>query len=104
MRDDAFRSLTHANKMFDFVAMRKPVIISRTLAVEACFSDQAMLFFEAGDVPGLASRIRELHSDPGLRQSLAERAWEESRPYSWPEQQQRYLAAVERLLGPDSRD
>jgi hypothetical protein len=37
MRRDAFRDVTLAGKMFDFIAMGKPVLSSRTRSVEQTF-------------------------------------------------------------------
>jgi glycosyltransferase involved in cell wall biosynthesis len=37
MKRDAFRDLTHCNKMYELVTMRRPAIVSRTRSVEAYF-------------------------------------------------------------------
>jgi glycosyltransferase involved in cell wall biosynthesis len=97
MRRDAFRELTHCNKMFDFVAMRRPAIVSRTRAVEAYFGDDAFALFEAGDDRDLARAIRALHADPGLGARLVARADEVSAPYRWEHQRRIYQRIVEEL-------
>src|SRR5207253_9972672 len=80
IRRDAFRDLTHCNKMYDLVAMRKPVIISRTRAVEAYFADGCFRMFESENVADLAQAIRELYADPDLCTRLVARASEVSEP------------------------
>ncbi|HEX5622364.1 MAG TPA: glycosyltransferase [Solirubrobacteraceae bacterium] len=97
MRRDAFRDLTHCNKMFDFVAMRRPAIVSRTRAVEAYFGDDAFALFEGGDERDLARAIRALHADPGLGAQLVARADEISEPYRWEHQRRIYQRIVEAL-------
>jgi glycosyltransferase involved in cell wall biosynthesis len=97
MRRDAFRDLTHCNKMFDFVAMRRPAIVSRTRAVEAYFGRECFALFEAGDERDLARAISALHRSPGLRARLVERAWDTSRPYRWEHQRLIYTRVVEAL-------
>jgi glycosyltransferase involved in cell wall biosynthesis len=97
MRRDAFRELTHCNKMFDFVAMRRPAIVSRTRAVEAYFGDDAFALFEAGDDRDLARAIRALHADPGLGARLVARADEVSAPYRWEHQRRIYQRIVEEM-------
>jgi glycosyltransferase involved in cell wall biosynthesis len=97
MRRDAFRDLTHCNKMFDFIAMRRPAIVSRTRAVEAYFGADCFALFESGDAHDLARAIRALHDDPALGERLVARAAATSAPYRWGEQRQIYLAAVARL-------
>jgi glycosyltransferase involved in cell wall biosynthesis len=99
IRRDAFRDLTHCNKMYELVAMRKPVIISRTRAVEAYFGDDCFQLFESGNEHDLARAISDLHGDPGLREQLVRRATETGEPYRWVHQRQNYLGAIARLLG-----
>ncbi|MGH2716043.1 MAG: glycosyltransferase, partial [Thermoleophilaceae bacterium] len=99
MRRDAFRDLTHCNKMFDFVAMRRPAVVSRTRAVEAYFGESCFAMFESGDEHDLARAVRALHRDPRLGERLAGRALQVSRPYRWACQQRIYLGVVEGLAG-----
>jgi glycosyltransferase involved in cell wall biosynthesis len=97
MRRDRFRDLTHCNKMFDFVAMRRPAIVSRTRAVEAYFGEDAFALFESGDERDLARAIRALHADPALRARLVARASEASAPYRWERQRDIYTRVIEEL-------
>ena len=99
IRRDVFRDLTHCNKMYDLIAMRKPVVISRTRAVEAYFGDDCFQLFESGNERDLARAIAELYADPQRRERLVRRATEVNEPYRWVHQRTAYLATVERLLG-----
>ena len=54
MKRDSFRDLTHTNKMFDFIAMRRPVIVSRTASVEAYFDESCFQLFDSEDDRDLA--------------------------------------------------
>ncbi|HKC91300.1 MAG TPA: glycosyltransferase family 4 protein [Candidatus Limnocylindria bacterium] len=98
IRRDAFRDLTHCNKMYELIAMRKPVIISRTRAVEAYFGDDCFQLFESDNEHDLARAILEMHADPDRRERLVERASSRAEPYRWIHQRERYLGAVGRLL------
>ncbi len=98
IRRDAFRDRTHCNKMYDLIAMRKPVIISRTTAVESYFGDECFALFESGNEHDLARAIAELHADPGRREQLVRRATEVSEPYRWVHQRELYLDVVRSLL------
>jgi glycosyltransferase involved in cell wall biosynthesis len=80
--------------MYDLVAMRRPVITSRTRSVEAYFSDDAFLYFTADDPQDLARAIRRLYDDPELGDRLIERAELEVEPYRWPRQRSRYRRYV----------
>jgi glycosyltransferase involved in cell wall biosynthesis len=94
MRRDAFRDLTHCNKMFDYIALRRPAIVSRTRSVEEYFDESCFALFESGDADDLARAIRALHADPALGGRLARRAAEVAEPYRWPHQRRAYLRAV----------
>jgi glycosyltransferase involved in cell wall biosynthesis len=98
MRRNEFRDLTHCNKMFDFIAMRRPALVSRTRSVEAYFGEDCFAMFESGDERDLARSIRALHHDPRLGEALVRRAAEASSPYRWVHQRRVYLRAIEELL------
>ena len=98
MKRDAFRDLTHNVKMFDFIAMRRPAIVSRTSSVDAYFDDSCFLKFASDDPVDLARAIRSLAQDPLLGMRLVIRATEVAEPLRWTHQRDRYLEVVRRLL------
>ena len=98
MKRDAFRDLTHCNKMFDFITMGIPAVVSRTRSVEMYFGDDAFAWFESADPGDLARAIRAVHDDPELRERLVRRAAEVAEPYRWVHQRDVYVAAVQRVL------
>jgi glycosyltransferase involved in cell wall biosynthesis len=95
---DPFRDLTHCNKMFEFISMRKPALVPRSSAVRAYFGDSCFQLFTAGDPQDLARAIRELHGDPELGCRLVENAIQTATSYRWPLQRRRYLALVQDLV------
>ena len=102
IRRDACFDLTHSNKMYDLIAMQKPVVTSRTRAVEAYFGDECFQLFESGNEQDLARAILELYEDPELRQRLVRRATEVNEPYRWVRQAKRYVELVEHLAAADT--
>jgi glycosyltransferase involved in cell wall biosynthesis len=98
IRRDAFRDLMHCNKMFDFITMRRPAIVSRTRSVEAYFDEDCFLMFESGNPHDLARAVRQLHGDPALGRRLVTRAAAVNEPYRWPRQRELYLRIVQRLV------
>jgi glycosyltransferase involved in cell wall biosynthesis len=104
MKRDPFRDITLCNKMFDFIAMRKPALVSRTRSVEEYFDDTCFQMFRSDDEHDLARAIRELHADPARGERLVQRAVQVSEAYRWPSQRERYRAIVERLIRPTTGD
>jgi glycosyltransferase involved in cell wall biosynthesis len=99
MRRDAFRDLTHCHKMFDFISMRVPAVVSRTRSVEEYFDEDCFEFFESGDAADLARAIRRLWLDPARRAQLVEHVAAVNEPYRWPRQSEIYRATVAGVLG-----
>jgi glycosyltransferase involved in cell wall biosynthesis len=100
MKRDAFRDLTHCNKMYDLVTMRRPVLMSRTRSVEAYFDEESFEYFASDDPRALAGAIVRLHRDPARRAARVRHAARVLEPYRWPRQREIYRAYIERVLRP----
>lgn len=104
MKRDAFRDLTHCNKMFDLISLRRPVLCSRTRSVKAHFPDACFAYFDSDDDEDLARAIRELHDDPARAEQMVEQAATVNEPFRWPHQRERYLSVVSALAQGHSPD
>jgi glycosyltransferase involved in cell wall biosynthesis len=98
MKRDAFRDLTLAGKMFDYIAMGIPMAVSRTRSVTETFPAGACELFDSGDPDDLADALRRLHADPRHRARLAAAAASAAAAYRWPRQREHYLEIVDSLL------
>jgi len=99
MKRDAFRDITHCNKMYDLVTMRRPVLNSRTMSVARYFDDDCFEYFASDDAEDLARGIRRLYEDPERRRHLVEAAARALEPYRWPRQEEIYRSYIERVVG-----
>lgn len=86
-------------KLLEYAALGIPSIASRTMATAHYFPPEATLFFEPGDVEGLARRMIQLHDDAGLQVSLVAAAGRVVAEFSWERQRLRYLQLVARMTG-----
>ena len=100
MKRDAFRDLTHCNKMYDLVTMRRPVLMSRTRSVQAYFDDRSFEYFDSDDPRALADAIVRLQADPARRAALVRHASAALEPYRWPRQREIYRGYIQRVLAP----
>jgi glycosyltransferase involved in cell wall biosynthesis len=98
MKRDVFRDLTHCNKMFDLITMRRPVICSRTKSVMAYFPNGSLKYFDADDDADLARAIEELYQDPSMSDRLVRSAEAQNETYRWPHQRELYMDVIEHLL------
>jgi len=93
-RRDPFWELAHTQKMFEYVAMRRPVIIGETRAVRDYFDDDCFGFFASHDPADLARRILALYRHPELAQQMVENASRRYEQYCWERQQHAYCRAA----------
>ena len=98
LKQNRFRDLTLAGKMFDYITMGIPMVVSTTRSVEETFPDGCFESFVSDDPGDLARAIERLHHDPKLAMSYARRAKDAAQPYSWPVQRRRYWEVVDALL------
>jgi glycosyltransferase involved in cell wall biosynthesis len=91
---DNFRDLTHTQKMYEYVAMRKPVVIAETQAIRTHFDDSCFQFFTSDDPADLARALRELYHNPNRASTMIESASRRYRAYDWQAQRHVYSAAA----------
>jgi glycosyltransferase involved in cell wall biosynthesis len=71
-------------KLFEYLAMGRPVVASDLPAFrEVLRHGENALLFEAGNASALASAVRIVIGDRALAESMARRAFETARAYSW---------------------
>jgi len=73
--EKAARVVPH--KVFQAMALRKPVVTAATPACQEFFTHRQNIYFSpAGDADSLARAILELRADSSLRESIADRGYE----------------------------
>jgi glycosyltransferase involved in cell wall biosynthesis len=97
-KSSPYSNLVHTNKMYEFIALGKPVLASRLKSVEAYFGEDALYYFEPGDAQSLAKGILDLYQHPGKRQVLVQNAQALYEQYRWEKQKEIYLSVYHTLL------
>lgn len=90
--------LVHTYKMYEYLHLGIPLVISRTTAVAAYFDDQSLRFFEPNDAHSLAEALIDLAHDPAKRYALASHALKVYEQYSPTRQRAAYARLVAGLL------
>jgi glycosyltransferase involved in cell wall biosynthesis len=93
-----YSNLVHTGKMYDYIALGKPVIASRLKAVEAYFGEDALRYFEAGNAQSLAEAIMDLYQNPGKRDALVVNARNLYGEYRWEKQREAYLSLYSEIM------
>lgn len=95
IRRNPYSDLVHTNKMFEYIAMKKPVIITRTKAVEDYFNTcthPCLSFFESGNEAELASCIVELYNNPGMQREMVINAYKHFESVKWEKVKEKYCS------------
>jgi glycosyltransferase involved in cell wall biosynthesis len=98
MRRSPYSELIDTNKMYEYIVLHKPILISRLQPVARKFDDSCVKFFEPGDHEDLACRILELYQDPPRGRTLAENAYARYEAMRWEHGKQDYLKVVQELV------
>jgi len=83
-------------KLFEYLAMAKPVVIADQPAMKEYFDSSSMAFYQPDNEHDLARCILELHGNPQKRAVLAERAKEAYEKYRWSTMKDEYLRVFEK--------
>jgi glycosyltransferase involved in cell wall biosynthesis len=72
-----------SSKLFEYVSLGIPVVVSRLETLAAHFDADEVTFFESGDVEALAEAIAWVAEHPAEARAKAERAQLRAEAYSW---------------------
>jgi glycosyltransferase involved in cell wall biosynthesis len=92
VKKNPYSVLVHTNKMYEYVALHRPVIASRLESVAAYFSGDALWFFEPGDVADLAETLRHAHTHAEQSHRRVAVATTIYKQFQWEREKHVYLA------------
>ena len=96
-RNDPFGGEAFSTKIFEFMSMGVPVIVSETKIDKFYFNDSVLKFFNPDDANDLAQCMLSLRNDKALRDRLRENAQSFVEKYNWEKRKQEYLDLVDSL-------
>lgn len=98
-RADSFGNEAFSTKVFEFMALGTPIVVSNTKIDRYYFNDTVVKFFQDGDEQDLARCILLLMNDESLRAQMVENAAQFVKAYDWAVNKSTYLDVVDSLLG-----
>jgi glycosyltransferase involved in cell wall biosynthesis len=93
-RDIQSYAYTSPMKLFEYLAMGKPIVASGTPAIREIVSEKEVFFYEPDNVADMTSAIRTALTDSVASAAHAQAALELSRSFSWSGRAERVLAFV----------
>jgi glycosyltransferase involved in cell wall biosynthesis len=94
----------NTSKMFEYIATGKPVVISRSPAVEDYFDDSCLAYFDDNDPNDLARAVIALYDSAERRASLAQNAMRTYDQLKWSVESHRYCRLIERIAHGGKRE
>ena len=102
-RKDNFGNEAFSTKIFEFMAVGVPVIVSDTKIDRYYFNDSLVRFFKGGDEDDLARCMLDLIQHPEQRRALVNKASDFIDKNDWVAKKQEYLDLVARLTATPPR-
>lgn len=96
---NAFTDINTPTRIFEYLALGKPVIAPRTLGIQDYFGPESLVFFESGSADDLAQQIKYVAAHPDEAIEIAERGQQVYLTHTWSQERQTLVNLVSGLLG-----
>lgn len=93
-----FSEINTPTRIFEYLALGKPVIAPRAAGICDYFDDSSLVFFELGNADGLARRIEYVFSHPTEVMEIVRRGQGVYQEHCWPAERRRLTGRVADLL------
>ncbi len=93
-RRSTFTETNFPTRLFEYLAMHRPVIAPSTQGIRDYFSDEHMFYFEPDNVANLADRILWVKEHPNESAAIVQKGTEIYRHHLWSQEKARFLNLV----------
>jgi glycosyltransferase involved in cell wall biosynthesis len=95
---NAFTAINTPTRIFEYLALGKPVIAPRMPGIQDYFSPEELLFFEAGDSDDLARTIEYAHHHPQHARSAVQQGQQVYLAHTWRREKQTLVNTIGDIL------
>lgn len=95
---NTFTDINTPTRIFEYLAMGKPVIAPATLGVQDYFGPESLVFFEAGNSEDLARKMELVASHPEDAMRIAELGQHVYTAHSWQQEREKLVNLVAEVL------
>jgi glycosyltransferase involved in cell wall biosynthesis len=100
---NAFTDINTPTRIFEYLAMGKPVIAPRTPGIQDYFGPDSLFFFASGNAQELADRLESVYLHPTEAAATVRRGQEVFLAHSWSYERQVLVELVAALLNAGRR-
>jgi len=97
-RLSSFTRINFPTRIFEYLAMNKPVLVPSTKGIRDYFDDSEILYFEGGSVEDMATKIKWAYQHPSELRHLMENGRSVYERNSWDSEEQRFVGLVDKLV------
>jgi glycosyltransferase involved in cell wall biosynthesis len=95
---NAFTEINTPTRIFEYLALGKPVIAPSTPGIQDYFSKESLLFFEPGNSGELARQIEYAFSHPRQVGDIVRKGQQVYLEHTWEQERERLLSRVSEIL------
>ncbi len=95
---NAFTNINFPTRIFEYLAMGKPVIAPPTQGIKDYFDEQSLHYFQPENVDSLANEILNIYSNPAVSEKVVQRGAEVYRRHRWESQRKNLVNLVTDVL------
>jgi glycosyltransferase involved in cell wall biosynthesis len=95
---NTFTDINTPTRIFEYLALGKPVIAPRTPGIQDYFDPDSLLFFESGDSEELSEKIEYAASHPSELSAIAERGQQVYMAHNWQQEREKLVSMVAELI------
>ena len=93
-----FTKINFPTRIFEYLHMKKPVIVPRTQGISDYFDEESIFYFNAGDAGNLAEVIFKVYTDPDGTLEVVNKGYKIYQNYKWEHQSQNLIKIYKELL------
>jgi len=92
-----FTQINFPTRIFEYLHMKKPVIVPRTQGINDYFNEESIYYFNSGNVENLAEVIFKIYSDQDKAAEVVKKGYEIYQKYRWENQAKNLIEIYEKL-------
>ena len=100
---NVFTEINTPVRIFEYLALGKPVIAPRSAGIQDYFKDESLLFFELGNAEDLARKIEYVYFHPSEAVEIVKRGQGVYLAHSWRQERLSFVNLVCELLSSEGR-
>jgi glycosyltransferase involved in cell wall biosynthesis len=97
---NAFTEINTPTRIFEYLALGRPVICPRTSGIQDYFTEDSLMYFDPGNVDDLAKKIEYVATHRDEAVDIAKRGQQVYLAHTWAQERQTLVNLVSDLLDP----